>query len=219
MAYSRLAKFSIEPDQTLTAGLRRLGHETSDVRTAVLSHLHQDHIGGLPQLTHAELLVSRLEWESLRQPLPEARGLMPNHIDLPGLRWTQVEPEALDDPELAPFRFGHDVYGDGSLVLLPTHGHTPGSLSMLVRRPKHRPLLMVGDLTYDDDLLAAGKLPGVGNKRQMRVAADMVNQLRAALPGLVILPAHDPSAAQRLQDAERMSGELPAQGDSGGVAS
>ena len=90
---------------------------------------------------------------------------------------------------------------------------------MLVRRPEHRPLLMVGDLTYDDDLLAAGKLPGVGTKRQMRIAADMVNRLRATLPGLVILPAHDPSAAQRLQDAERMRGELPAHDDSGGVAS
>jgi N-acyl homoserine lactone hydrolase len=219
LVYSRLAKFDIEPDQTLTAGLRRLGHEASNVRTAVVSHLHQDHIGGLAELTHAELLVSRLEWESLLRPMPEMRGLMPNHIDLPGLRWTQVEPEPLGDPEVVPFRSGHDVFGDGSLVLLPTPGHTPGSLSMLVRRPGRRPLLMVGDLTYDHELLAAAKLPGVGDKRQMRVATDMVNHLRAAHPGLVVLPAHDPSAARRLQDAEDANADLPPTGDTGQVAS
>jgi N-acyl homoserine lactone hydrolase len=219
LVYSRLAKFYIEPDQTLTAGLRRLGHEASDVRTAILSHLHQDHIGGLPELPRAELLVSRPEWESLRRPLPEARGLMPDHINLPGLRWTQVEPEALGDPGIGPFHFGHDVFGDGGLVLLPTPGHTPGSLSMLVRRHGRRPLLMVGDLTYDDELLATGKLPGVGNKRQMRVATDMVNHLRAALPGLVVLPAHDPSAAQRLQDAGEIVADMPALGGTGEAAS
>jgi N-acyl homoserine lactone hydrolase len=216
LVYSRLAKFSIEPDQTLTAGLRRLGHATSQVRTAVLSHLHQDHIGGLAELPHAELLVSRSEWESLRRPLPEARGLLPRHIELPGLHWTQVDAGPLGDPGLGPFRSGHDVFGDGTLVLLPTPGHTPGSLSMLVRRPGHHPLLMVGDLTYDDDLLGAGKLPGVGDKRQMRVATDMVNHLRAALPGLVILPAHDPSAAGRLQDA---IDDVPTAGRPRGVAS
>lgn len=201
LVYSRLATFDIGPDQTLAAGLSSLGHGVGDVRTAVLSHLHQDHIGGLPELGGSEIITSREEWDSLHKRMPEMRGLMPSHIDLPGLRWRLVEPERLADPALAPFTHGHDLFGDGSLVLLPTPGHTPGSLSMLVRRPGSRPLLMVGDLTYDDRLLAEGKVPGVGDKGQMRTAVHMVNELRTRLPGLVVLPAHDPGAAARLATA------------------
>ena len=201
LVYSRLATFDIGPDDTLSAGLRHLGHSPQDVHTAVLSHLHQDHIGGLPELTGSRIVVSRAEWDSLSKPLPEARGLMPGHIDLPGLTWERIETEKITDPQIAPFTEGHDLFGDGSLVLLPTPGHTPGSLSLLVRRPGERPLLMVGDLTYDDDLLVGGALPGVGHKAQMREAARKVNELRATLPGLVVLAAHDPKAAARLAAA------------------
>jgi glyoxylase-like metal-dependent hydrolase (beta-lactamase superfamily II) len=107
----------------------------------------------------------------------------------------------LGDKAIEPFTTGHDLFGDSTLVLLPTPGHTPGSLSMLVRRPGKAPLLMVGDLTYDDRLLAEGHLPGVGNKGQMRQASQQVNELRRRLPGLVVLPAHDPGAAARLADS------------------
>ena len=60
--YGRLARFEISPQQTLSAGLDRLGYAVGDVRIAVLSHLHQDHIGGLAELSHADIMVSHAEW-------------------------------------------------------------------------------------------------------------------------------------------------------------
>ena len=204
--YDRLARFEIGPQETLSCGLGRLGYGAGDVSTAVISHLHQDHIGGLGELGQADLLVSKAEWNTLSSPLPEMRGLMGRHIDLPGLRWQQVEPGVTKDPDLAPFRASHDIFGDGSLVLLPTPGHTPGSLSLLVRQPGATPLLMVGDLTYDVHLLEEAHVPGVGSKRRLRRTTAMVNQLRHNYPDLVILPAHDPGAAARLAKA---TGQAP----------
>ena len=199
--YDRLARFEIGPEETLSAGLGRLGYAVGDVRTAVLSHLHQDHIGGLGELGQAEIVVSRTEWGTLSSPLPEMRGLMTRHIDLPGLRWHRVEPGPTDDPSLAPFVRSHDLFGDGSLVLLPTPGHTPGSMSLLVRDNGRAPLMMVGDLTYDVHLFERGHVPGVGSRRRLREATAMVNKMRERMPGLVVLPAHDPGAAERLAQA------------------
>jgi hypothetical protein len=69
--------------------------------------------------------VSADEWRSLQRPLAEARGLLREHIDLPGLRWTTVDFAPLRAPGLRPFTTGHDIFGDGALVLLPTPGYTP----------------------------------------------------------------------------------------------
>jgi N-acyl homoserine lactone hydrolase len=202
LVYSRLAKFTIKPAETLTARLRELGHNITDVDTAVLSHLHQDHIGGLPELKNANIVIAQAEWEAMRKPNPEPRGFLRSHIELPGLKWRRIEHETITDPYLGPFKNGHDLFGDGSIVLLPTPGHTPGSLSMLVRRPNMAPLLMVGDLTYDARLLAAGQVPGAGDKDQMRAAIAMVNALRRLHPDLAVLAAHDPNAADILAAAQ-----------------
>jgi N-acyl homoserine lactone hydrolase len=93
----------------------------------------------------------------------EPRGLLRSHIQLPGLHWRRIELAPTDDPGLVPFTAGHPLFGDGSLVLPPTPGHTPGSLSMLVRRPGRPSLLLAGDLTHDAHLLEHGHLPGVGS--------------------------------------------------------
>jgi N-acyl homoserine lactone hydrolase len=91
--------------------------------------------------------------------------------------------------------------GDGSLVLLPTPGHTAGSISLLIRRRTRSPLLLVGDLTYGADLLERRQLPGVGARNRLAESSQQVLALKERMPDLVILPAHDPTAAQRLLDS------------------
>jgi N-acyl homoserine lactone hydrolase len=200
-----MAKFEIAADQTLTVLLQGLGYRASEVATVVLSHLHGDHIGGLREVSQAELLVSRTEWDTLSGTWPELAGVMRQHIELPGLRWRQIDPAPLHDPTLAPFDIGHDLFGDGSLVMVPTPGHTAGSISLIVRRADKPTLALVGDLTYAADLLKREHVPGVGNRRILRRSSAMMNQLQAATPGLVVLPTHDPGAAGALDGAQGRS--------------
>jgi N-acyl homoserine lactone hydrolase len=197
--YGRLARFRIAPQETLAEKLVATGHHASDVRLALLSHLHQDHIGGISYLPNAEFVVTDAEWTSLEEPRPELRGLMPRHIAVPGVRYQRIKFQPTSDPEFAPFTAMHDLTGDGSLILLPTPGHTPGSMSLLVRRPGMVPLLMVGDLTYEAGRLEAGMIPGVGDKAGMRSSSSKIRELKGHHPGLAILPAHDPGAADRLR--------------------
>src|SRR5690349_5153115 len=107
--YDRLARFDIGEDDTLTAQLATLGYAPADVSTAILSHLHQDHIGGLPELTRADLLVPAAEWGELHRPGPELRGFLRSHIQLAGLTWHRVTPEPTRDPSLAPFTESLDI--------------------------------------------------------------------------------------------------------------
>jgi N-acyl homoserine lactone hydrolase len=199
--YSRLARFDVGEDDTLTAQLAILGYAPADVDTAIVSHLHDDHIGGLAELAGCELLVSAVEWAELARPRPELRGFLRSHIQLPGLTWHQVSLEPTGDPALAPFTESLDVMGDGSLMLLPTPGHTPGSVSLLVRRAGRPPLLLAGDVTYGAELLNDGRLPGMGSRPQLAESTRKVLALAGQQPGLVVLPAHDPTAAQRLLDS------------------
>lgn len=204
--YDRLARFDIGPEETLSLGLKGLGYGVGDVHTALVSNLHQDHIGGLGELGKADIVVSKTEWGTLSSPLPGLRGPMTRHIDIPGPHWRQVEPGTTDDPGPSPFEDCHDLFGDGSLVLLPTPGHTPGSLSLLVRQNGLPPLMLVGDLTYDVHVFEEGHVPGIGSRRRVRESTTKIKTIRQRYRDLVILPANDPGAVGRLAKA---TGQAP----------
>ena len=80
LIYDRLARFDIGEQDTLTAQLAALGYTPADVDTAILSHVHEDHIGGIAELKDADLLVSAAEWAQLSKAAPEPRGFLRKHI-------------------------------------------------------------------------------------------------------------------------------------------
>lgn len=194
----KLFRLHIGADDTLAHNLAMLGYRAADVDKVVVSHLHFDHVGGISEVPQADLLVSRDEWRQLDGRHPERDFIFREHIELPGAKWRPVDFAATADPLFAPFGGSFDLMGDGSMVLLPTPGHTAGSMSMLVQAAGWPPLLFVGDLTYEVQLLLRGQVPGTGEESVLHSSFDKVRHLRDRLPGLRILPGHDAKAAEGL---------------------
>ena len=199
---NRLFRWQISPEDNVSDELARMGHDVGAVRKVVFSHLHFDHTGCIDHLLHAELLAPRREWQALTRPKAERNWYLRQHVDRPGARWTLFEMQPCDDPDLAHFGSCFDVMGDGSIVLLPTPGHTGGSVSMLVRSAGQPPILLIADLAFELGMLMTDQLPGVGEDFEaMRDSYARVRALRERLPGLVILPSHDMETAERLAEA------------------
>ena len=199
----RIFRFHIGPEDALDKQLETINLRAADVRKVVVSHLHFDHIGGISHVPQAELLVSKDEWRRFNAPNPEQDWMLREHIELPGANWQPIEFLPTNDPLLAPFGLCFDCMGDGSMILLPTPGHTNGSMSLLVQCSGLPPLLFVGDLTYELEPLRNDQVPGVGDPEQLKASFAKVRELEKALPDLVVIPSHDPCATGKLARALR----------------
>ena len=198
MFMDHIFKFHMNEDDTLTTQLNAAGFAASDVKKAVISHLHFDHVGGISEIPQAELVVCEKAWQHMLDPKSEKDVVLRDYIDIPSANWHRIRYQEMDIPDIQPFKHAYDLMGDGSMLLFPTPGHLPGSLSMLVRRENSPPLLMVGDLTYYTDLLMQNNLAGTGDRKLLLDSFAKVRELKQRLPDLQILPAHDWSAVETL---------------------
>ncbi len=88
------------------------------------------------------------------------------------------------------------------MILLPTLGHTPGSISMLIRREGWAPILLVADLTYDPKLLEQDITAGTGDTAELRASFAKVRKLKQRLPNLEIVASHDFGASETITGKE-----------------
>src|SRR5580692_659581 len=118
----QLAKGDVKPDQIKFVGI---------------SHYHADHTGQIDSFPKATLLIGAKEWEAITNPKPAA-----------GVNFKPFEGWIKGDNKVEPQPIDKDVFGDGSVIMLRTPGHTPGHHSLLVKLPQTGNVVISGDAVH-----------------------------------------------------------------------
>lgn len=169
--------------------LRERGIEPGDVRTVVMTHLHFDHASGIGQFPGAEFVVERREWEAASHG-----GLRDGYFPAQLAPAENVrELDLVAAPAADGFRHVHDVFGDGSVRMAFTPGHTVGHCSVLVETA-NGPMLLCGDASYARRTIDERWEPVVvgGDKRDYRDSLEQIAGWVAAHPDAPVICGHDP---------------------------
>ncbi|CAI7596608.1 unnamed protein product [Penicillium palitans] len=129
-----LSEFTIERQDGVLEQLHKLGIKATDLKAVILSHLHNDHAGGLEDLIaeapDLPIYISREHWNAFGEhPLfASMEGATPNH-------WPkEFSPKIVDlqDRPLGPWKQSYPVTEDGKIVIVDTSGHVPGHISLVI---------------------------------------------------------------------------------------
>ena len=182
-------------DKTLTGQLAEIGLKLPDITYVAISHTHGDHVGNVGLFPDAKILMQRAEYEwihgsdgpneNVNQLMALARRLIgnPRHIQL------------IDGD--------FDVFGDGSVALISTPGHTPGSQSLLVHLKNSGFIILSGDVVHLEENFAKSRVPSLNTDKQASIesmekirqiiktykAIMFINHDKKQTDGLKLLPA------------------------------
>jgi N-acyl homoserine lactone hydrolase len=173
---------------SIAAQLATLGVRPEQITYVAISHHHGDHTGQAAGFPQATLLIGKPDWERLKAPPAEGDD-DPNPV-APWLDGAHGKVEA--------FTGDKDVFGDGSVVMIATPGHTLGHHSLLVRLRATGPVILSGDLAVFREAYELGEVPAFAEDRAATIAAlDRVKRLAANLRATVIIQ-HEPRDVAKL---------------------
>lgn len=185
-------RFSISEDQALSLELARLGYRAEDFDRVLLTHLHGDHVGALADFDPRRVWVARNEWE----PVAHFPGSLMRRLTAPVYAGFVPRVFEFDGPPMLGFTGSWPVTLDGSIVALPTPGHSPGHTSYLVRTGK-RNVLIAGDVTYTARALEIQAVQGF--IADVEKHHDTLRRVLSLIQnGVAYLPSHDPESPHRL---------------------
>ena len=125
--------------KTLSSQLAEIGVKLDEVTHIEFCHSHADHVGYANYFTQARLHIQEAEYNAAFGPNAAKFGFDPSNYD------------KLRSDIVLKLNGDYDVFGDGSVTILSTPGHTPGHQSLLVRLPKRGAVLLSGDVTHSEN--------------------------------------------------------------------
>ncbi|MCC5973410.1 MAG: MBL fold metallo-hydrolase [Rubellimicrobium sp.] len=172
------------------------------VRTIVISHFHADHVAGLRDFPDARILCSRRAWDHVRSVSRMGavragylRALLPEDIE-DRLGFVDDLPMRPLPPVFHPFREGRDLFGDGTVLLLPLPGHSTGQIGAAFIGPDGAAHLLIADASWSvtalrDDAPPPGlTLRFIGSAADFRETWGKLRQLIAAAPETRLIACH-----------------------------
>ena len=179
---------NVAPKVSLVELLGQINVRPEQIKYVGISHYHGDHIGQVGSFPKATLLIGKGDWDVLTSPKPPE-----NANPGPFANWIKGE------SKLEPVPLDKDVFGDGSVIMLYTPGHTPGHHSLLVKLPQMGNVLLSGDLMHFRENYESNGVPAFNADRSQTLASlDRVKKIVAGSKATVIVQ-HDARDLDKLR--------------------
>ena len=184
--YRNQLKYAVNPEDELGPQLKLIGLDAENVKWAVLSHLHSDHMGGMYHLTSARFFISARDWMGHQGDM---RCQIPD--------W--VSPTLVDyrDGEFGAFPESQMIDDQGTLRAVATPGHTEGHQSLMLY-DHGTYYFFAGDVVFDLDRLNRGKAVA-GVAENISAARNSIELVTTQLEDFdtILAPAHDHGVRDR----------------------
>jgi glyoxylase-like metal-dependent hydrolase (beta-lactamase superfamily II) len=178
---------NVAPKVSLVDALARIDVKPDQIKYVGISHFHADHTGQIASFPKATLLIGAREWEAITSANPpQGANVKPFEGWIKGEN--KVEPQPIDK----------DVFGDGSVIMLRTPGHTPGHSSLLVKLAQMGPVILSGDAVHFHENLESDGVPAFNYDRAQTVASvQRLKKIAENLKAKIIIQ-HDARDVEKL---------------------
>ena len=178
---------NVAPKVSLVDALARIDVKPDQIKYIGISHFHADHTGQIASFPKATLLIGAREWEAITSPHPpQGANVKPFESWIKGE--SKVEPQPIDK----------DVFGDGTVIMLRTPGHTAGHSSLLVKLPQMGPVILTGDAVHFRENYDSVGVPAFNYDRAQTVASvERIKKIASNLKATVVIQ-HDARDIEKL---------------------
>jgi N-acyl homoserine lactone hydrolase len=190
---NRIGKPELGNGEDVPAQLRKRGLDPGEIPIVVMTHMHLDHTSAISEFPNSTFVLSEIEWRAAATgPYPLLKGYRRKHFDY-AFDYRTVDFDRGGIDSYASFGRSFDLFGDGSVRLAFTPGHSAGHMSVIARLAE-RDFVIGGDAVYMQAQLDGGAplAPRPADAHNYRRSLQELRLFKQQYPQAIVTPGHDP---------------------------